>query len=147
MVNTTESAKIEEPIEASLKMLDLASGVHVEDLAHTQLTFGFYSDLTTLLELTENQFFDLLGISVGTRRRLKKTKKLTVMESDYAFAQSQVIHDALELFERDSKATVNWFVSPCIALSGYTPASLLSTLVGIKTVRALIWKIEHGVYP
>lgn len=147
MVNTTESAKVEEPIEASLNTLDLASGVHVEDLAHTQLTFGFYSDLATLLELTENQFFDLLGISVGKRRRLKKTKKLTVMESDYAFAQSQVIHDALELFERDSKATVDWFVRPCIALGAYPPARLLSTLVGIKTVRALIWKIEHGVYP
>lgn len=137
---------MDESVEASLNTLELASGLNVEKLAHNQLTSSFYSDLATSLEISQNKLFDLLGMSVGTRRRLKRAKKFTVMENDYALAQDLVIREALALFERNTTETVAWLVGPSIALNGRTPASLLSTLVGIDTVRALIWKIERGVY-
>lgn len=38
-----------------------------------------------------------------------------------------------------------WITRPALALGKKAPAELLSTFVGINTVEAFIWKLEHGV--
>lgn len=70
--------------------------------------------------------------------------QLTIGESDYAFHRALVIHVALGLYEGNGEAAVAWLTQPSISLGRGTPASLLFTLVGMKTVEALIWKIQNG---
>ncbi|UVL81855.1 DUF2384 domain-containing protein [Pseudomonas sp. B21-028] len=107
---------------------------------------SFYYDLALLVGLSPKRLFSLLGASLATQRRWREAKQLTMSESDYAFRQALVIQDALGLFEGNSEATLNWLTKPNIALGSATPASLLSTFVGMSTVESLIWKVENGVY-
>lgn len=116
------------------------------DLIRGRLDVSFYDDLALLVGLSPKGLFSLLGASLAAQRRWRKAQQLTISESDYAFRQALVIQDALGLFEGNSEATVNWLTQPNIALGGLTPASLLSTFVGMKTVELLIWKVENGVY-
>lgn len=115
-------------------------------LIHNQLDVSFYEGLAMSVSLSTKKLFSLLGVSPTIQRRWKKTQQLTISESDYAFRQALVLQDALRLFEGSGEAAVDWLTQPSISLSGATPASLLSTFVGMKTVDALIWKIENGVY-
>jgi putative toxin-antitoxin system antitoxin component (TIGR02293 family) len=116
------------------------------DLLHNQLDVSFYDDLALFVGLSTKKLFSLLDVSPAVQRRWKKVQQLTISESDYAFQQALVIQDALGLFEGNRVATVDWLTQPNTALGRTTPASLLSTFVGMSTVESLIWKIGNGVY-
>ncbi|WP_406226962.1 antitoxin Xre/MbcA/ParS toxin-binding domain-containing protein [Pseudomonas siliginis] len=115
-------------------------------LLHNQLDVSFYEAMAMSVGLSTKKLFSVLGVSPTVQRRWKKAQRLTIGESDYAFRQALVFQDALGLFEGSREAAMDWLTQPSISLSGATPASLLSTFVGVKTVEALIWKIENGVY-
>lgn len=115
-------------------------------LIHNQLDVSFYEGLAMSVSLSTKKLFSLLGVSPAVQRRWKKTQQLTISESDYAFHQALAIRDALGLFEGNREAAMEWLTQPSISLNGATPVSLLSTFVGMRTVEALIWKIENGVY-
>ncbi|POA72306.1 antitoxin Xre/MbcA/ParS toxin-binding domain-containing protein [Pseudomonas sp. DP16D-R1] len=114
-------------------------------LLRNQLDVSFYHDLALLVGMPIKELFSMLGVSPAVQRRWKKTQKLTISESDYAFHYALLIQDALGLFEGNRESTVEWLNRPTIALGNVTPASLLSTFVGIKLVESLIWRIENGV--
>ena len=67
--------------ESFLKTLDLTTDQNASGLVRAPLTLDFYRDLTTLLGIPENQLFDVLDISVGTRRRWRSTNRLTEQHS------------------------------------------------------------------
>jgi putative toxin-antitoxin system antitoxin component (TIGR02293 family) len=115
------------------------------NLLHNQLEVSFYDELALLIGIPTKRLFTILGVSLAVQRRWRKTQRLTISESDYAFQQASLIQDALELYEGNCEHALNWLLQPNIALNNLTPASLLSTFVGISTVESLIWRIENGV--
>ncbi|WP_306408130.1 MbcA/ParS/Xre antitoxin family protein [Pseudomonas protegens] len=70
---------------------------------------------------------------------------MTSTESDYLYSTALALRSALRLFEGDRLAMREWITRPALALGKKAPAELLSTFVGINTVEAFIWKLEHGV--
>lgn len=67
-------------------------------LIHNQLDVSFYEGLAMSVSLSTKNLFSLLGVSPTIQRRWKKTRQLTISESDYAFRQALVLQDALRLF-------------------------------------------------
>jgi putative toxin-antitoxin system antitoxin component (TIGR02293 family) len=148
MSNVTETASPAHcPSERFSDAIALRRDLHAcADLLHNRLDVNFYDDLALVVGLSTKKLFSLLDVSPAVQRRWRKAKQLSISESDYAFRRALVIEDALGLFEGNSEATVDWLIQPNIALGRVTPASLLSTFVGMNTVESLIWKIENGVY-
>ena len=135
------------PSEHFFNVLALRQDPHaLAGLLHNQLDVNFYDDLALFMGLSTKKLFSLLGFPTAVQRRWKKVQQLTISESDYAFRQALVIHDALGLFEGNTVETRDWLTKPNIALGRVTPVSLLSTFVGMSIVESLIWKIENGVY-
>lgn len=56
------------------------------------------------------------------------------------------IEEAIELFEGDQIAAERWLSSPAKALQGNQPRTMLSSEEGTERVRALIHKLEHGIF-
>jgi putative toxin-antitoxin system antitoxin component (TIGR02293 family) len=79
-----------------------------------------------------------------TRRRIEK--RLSPEESDRLVSVSRLLSHAIELFEGDVKAALNWFTSKNRALSGISPLNAASTEIGSREVEALIGRLEHGVF-
>lgn len=145
--NTGNAPSSRPPSRKFIDALALRPDLHAcAGLIRGRLDVGFYDDLALLLRLSPKGLFSLLGVSLAVQRRWKKAQQLTISESDYAFRQALVIQDALGLFEGNRESTLNWLTQPNIALGRASPASLLSTFVGMSTVESLIWKIENGVY-
>jgi putative toxin-antitoxin system antitoxin component (TIGR02293 family) len=61
-------------------------------------------------------------------------------------SRSRVFAKAIELFEGDSDAALEWMSTPLPALGGSTPNDVLKAELGEREVVNLIGRIEHGVY-
>lgn len=79
-----------------------------------------------------------------TRRRIEK--RLSPEESDRLVSVSRLLSQAIELFEGDVKAALDWFTSKNRALGGISPLSAASTEIGSREVEALIGRLEYGVF-
>jgi putative toxin-antitoxin system antitoxin component (TIGR02293 family) len=129
-----------------LSMLDgRADWVTTSKLIRAGLPSSFFNELSFLVGLPPVALASLLGVKESARRRWLKTGKLTSTESDYVYSTALVLRSALGLFEGDQSAMREWITRPALALGQKAPVELLSTFVGINTVEAFIWKIEHGV--
>lgn len=67
-------------------------------------------------------------------------------ESERLLRLSSVFEKAVELFEGDVAAAVNWLVSPRKALGDHTPLEYSRTELGAREVEGLIGRLEHGVF-
>jgi putative toxin-antitoxin system antitoxin component (TIGR02293 family) len=89
---------------------------------------------------------DWLQISTRTLARRKQQGRFEPEESDRLLRASRVFGRALELFEGDRDAAVEWMFSPLPALGGETPIGISRTELGSREVENLAGRIEHGVY-
>lgn len=129
-----------------LGMLDArADWVTTSKLIRAGLPASFFDELSVFVGLTPLALASLVGVKKSARRRWLKTGKLTSTESDYLYSTALVLRAALGLFEGDQLAMREWITRPALSLGQKTPVELLSTFVGINTVEAFIWKLEHGV--
>ena len=54
--------------------------------------------------------------------------------------------EAVELFEGDAEAASQWLTKPARALGRKAPGDCLSSEEEIEKVRALIGRLEHGLF-
>jgi putative toxin-antitoxin system antitoxin component (TIGR02293 family) len=87
-----------------------------------------------------------LQISTRTLARRKQQGRFDMEESDRLLRASRIFGRALELFEGDRDAAVEWMFSPQPALGGETPIEIARTELGSREVENLAGRIEHGVY-
>lgn len=58
---------------------------------------------------------------------------------------TDVMNEAVRLFEGDRDAASLWLNRPAKALGGATPMSCLDTKTGVDEVKDLIGRLEYGV--
>lgn len=110
------------------------------------LSFGAFERLTRLMELPTKTAAELLGIPPRTLQRRKAEGRLQPDESDRLVRLSRIYGRAIELFEGDNDAALEWLESPVKALGGATPLEMSQTEPGILEVDRLIGRLEHGVF-
>lgn len=87
-----------------------------------------------------------IGISPRTLTRRRKTKKLSVAESDRLVSISRLLTAAVELFEGNTEKAYQWFVQPNRAFGNISPLDMAATETGAREVENLIGRLEHGVF-
>ena len=95
--------------------------------------------------LSQQAVSDLTHIPPRTLVRRRQKGKLAPDESDRLLRASRVFARALELFEGDVDASLNWLTNPHVALGDLAPLSLADTEVGASEVENLIGRLEHGI--
>lgn len=88
----------------------------------------------------------IIGIPERTLARRKASGHLTPDESERLLRLSGVFEDALELFEGDVPAAVNWLTTPRKAFDDQSPLDYSRTELGAREVENLIGRSEHGVF-
>jgi putative toxin-antitoxin system antitoxin component (TIGR02293 family) len=88
----------------------------------------------------------VVGIPERTLARRKVSRRLTPDESERLLRISAVFEDAVELFEGDVAAAVNWLATPRKALGDRTPLAYARTEPGAREVENLIGRLEHGIF-
>jgi putative toxin-antitoxin system antitoxin component (TIGR02293 family) len=115
-----------------------------------QLERGFPFKTLHALEsrsgLALSRLASIIGIPERTLARRKASGKLTPEESERLLRISAVFEDAVELFEGDVPAAVNWLNVPRKALGDRPPLSYARTEPGAREVENLIGRLEHGIF-
>ena len=104
-----------------------------------------FTNLVALLGTSQKELGSLIGLPPATLSRRVKSKRLSPEESDRAYRVASAYRAALQLFEGEKAAAVDWLKQPAKALGGATPLSYLDTEAGAEAVHDLIGRIEHGV--
>jgi putative toxin-antitoxin system antitoxin component (TIGR02293 family) len=87
-----------------------------------------------------------IGIPERTLARRKVSRRLTPEESERLLRISAVFEDAVDLFEGDVAAAVNWLTTPRKALGDRPPLTYARTEPGAREVENLIGRLEHGIF-
>ena len=86
-----------------------------------------------------------LLVFLGTLQRRKASGRLEPDESDRLLRLARVYGKAIELFEGDNPAALQWLHAPLTALGGASPLAMSRTEPGSQEVERLITRLEHGV--
>ncbi|HEY2977238.1 MAG TPA: antitoxin Xre/MbcA/ParS toxin-binding domain-containing protein [Burkholderiaceae bacterium] len=124
---------------AGLEAHDLVTqGVSVADAREVLKAF-------TLID--EKQFYEVLGISGRTmqRRAASAAKTLDSNASDRVLRLVSVTDQAIRVFG-SQEAAERWLSSPAIGLDRRKPIELLGSTDGTDLVKALLTRMEYGVY-
>lgn len=100
--------------------------------------------LIIVLDMTREDFSDLLGRARKTLGDLVQREHLSRVDSDLLYRIARAIVHAVSVFE-DAGYAVQWLKEPNEALAGTTPLSLLATVEGDEVVHAELGAIEHGL--
>ena len=115
-----------------------------------QVERGFRYDLLRSLEthsgINITEIAALIGIPERTLARRRAAGRLTSDESERLLRVSAIYEKALELFEGDGKAALNWLNTPKRAFNEQTPLVYSRTELGAREVENLIGRLEHGVF-
>ncbi|MEX2535647.1 MAG: antitoxin Xre/MbcA/ParS toxin-binding domain-containing protein [Trueperaceae bacterium] len=87
----------------------------------------------------------LLGISDRTLARRRRQGHLTPVESDRLYRLVDLYAEATRVLD-GIEAVNEWMQSPAVALGDRTPLEFAANEAGAKRVKALLTRIEHGVY-
>ena len=99
-----------------------------------------------LMALPMQVLAEILLIPPRTLQRRKTIGRLEPDESDRLLRLTRIYGKAIELFEGDNRAALEWLHSPVTALGGATPLSMLKTEPGAQEVERLIARLEYGVF-
>jgi putative toxin-antitoxin system antitoxin component (TIGR02293 family) len=115
-----------------------------------QLERGFsFKTLHTLESrsgLALSRLASVVGIPERTLARRKASGRLTPDESERLLRISAIFEDAVNLFEGDVSAAVNWLTTPRKALGDRPPLAYARTEPGAREVENLIGRLEHGIF-
>jgi putative toxin-antitoxin system antitoxin component (TIGR02293 family) len=87
-----------------------------------------------------------IGIPERTLARRKVSRRLTPEESERLLRISAIFEDAVDLFEGDAAAALNWLTTPRKALGDRSPLAYARTETGAREVENLIGRLEHGIF-
>lgn len=117
---------------------------------HKKVEQGFaFSALLKILRLMAlpmQVLAEILLIPPRTLQRRKAKGRLEPDESDRLLRLSRVYGKAIELFEGDNPAALQWLQSPLTALGGVSPLAMSKTEPGAQEVERLISRLEYGVF-
>jgi putative toxin-antitoxin system antitoxin component (TIGR02293 family) len=115
-----------------------------------QLEAGF--PFQALREFEENSgiaptvLISVLGIPERTLARRRTAGRLAPEESERLLRISTVFEKAVELFDGDAAAAVQWLTTAKKALGGGTPLQYAKTGPGAREVEDFIGRLEYGVF-
>ena len=100
-----------------------------------------------LLGLSDAAFSALLGVSLSTVNRKKKTAdaKMAAVAGDRLFRLARVWSAALEVF-KTPEAARGWLGRPQMGLGDRVPLDLIKTDAGATEVLKLLGRIREGVF-
>jgi putative toxin-antitoxin system antitoxin component (TIGR02293 family) len=126
-----------------LPKIDLTSLIHF-------ISIGFgYSTFERLIQntgLQAERLANMIDIPRRTLARRRREGRLTAEESDRLLRVSRLFGKALQLFEGDRDAAVDWLTREQRALGGAIPIEIAKTELGAREVENLIDRVEHGVF-
>jgi putative toxin-antitoxin system antitoxin component (TIGR02293 family) len=92
------------------------------------------------------RLLDVIGMPRRTLTRRKNEGRFLPDESDRLLRASRVFGHALELFEGDRDAAIEWLTSGQPALGGAVPLDLARSEVGAVEVERLVGRLENGIF-
>jgi len=110
------------------------------------LPYKAYERFADSLGATTDELLKLIGIPRRTLVRRKEEGRFSSEESDRLLRAARVFYRAIDLFEGDRDAALDWLTDPQAAFGGAIPLDLAATELGAREVEALALRLEHGVF-
>ena len=110
------------------------------------LTAANPTELIQQLERALSRLAATIGIPERTLARRRVSRRLTPDESERLLRISAIFEDAVDLFEGDVAAAVNWLNTPRKLLGDRSPLAYARTETGAREVENLIGRLEHGIF-
>jgi len=131
---------------ASLLGIKTHDATTLHDKVEKGIEFRFFEKLLQIMDLHGKTIADVLLIPTRTVHRRKLEGRLRPDESDRVLRLTRLYGRAIELFEGNDVAALEWFRSPSKALGGATPLSMSKTEPGALEVERLVGRLEQGVF-
>lgn len=142
---SADPAVMQEWIEKRLASgSDTISGIELHREIEAGVPGKSIPTLIVVLDMTREDFSDLLGRARKTLGDLVQREHLSRVDSDLLYRIARAIVHAVSVFE-DASYAVQWLKGPSEALGGATPLSLLATVEGDEVVHAELGAVEHGM--
>ena len=128
--------------------LGITAGNMGELISHVEQGFSFKSlrKLESQSGISIATIASVIGIPERTLARRKAAGKLSPPESERLLRVSAVFEKAVDLFEGDVDAAVNWLTTSHKAVGHNTPLAYARSEVGAREVEYLIGRLEHGIF-
>ena len=110
------------------------------------LPYRAFDRLQRNTSLSIDLLIGLINIPRRTLTRRKADGRLLPDESDRLLGAARLFGKALQLFEGDRDAAVEWLTTAQPALGGGIPLDLARTELGAQEVERLVGRLEHGVF-
>ncbi len=123
---------------------DTISGIELHRQIEAGLPGKSIPMLIIVLDMTREDFSDLLGRARKTLGDLVQRQHLSRMDSDLLYRIARAIVHAVSVFE-DAGYAVQWLKAPNEALGGAAPLGLLATVEGDELVHAELGAVAHGM--
>ena len=98
------------------------------------------------LGLQQKDTAELIGVSVRTYQRQKRTANITNAASENVLKLAELFEIGLTTFDNDEESFLTWLNASIPALNNEKPINLLSSNLGIELVKDELLRIEHGIY-
>jgi putative toxin-antitoxin system antitoxin component (TIGR02293 family) len=102
--------------------------------------------ISSKLGLQQKHTAELIGVSVRTYQRQKRTANITNAASENVIKLAELYETGLTTFDADEESFHAWLSTPVPALNNERPIDLLSSNLGIDLVQDELLRIEHGIY-
>jgi putative toxin-antitoxin system antitoxin component (TIGR02293 family) len=126
--------------------IKVSSTIEMIEQINAGLPYQAFEALQKATGLAPIDIAALVGISQRTLIRRKETGRLRPDESDRLVRAARVVDKAVQLFEGDRAAAMQWLQTRQPALDGREPLEFTRTEVGSREVEDLIGRLEHGVF-
>jgi putative toxin-antitoxin system antitoxin component (TIGR02293 family) len=110
------------------------------------LPYRAFEKFSRSLSAPAERVLSLTAISRRTLARRKAEGRFSPEESDRLLRAARIFARALELFEGDRLAALDWLSEPQTALGGAIPFELAQSEVGAREIEAVAYRLEHGIY-
>lgn len=134
-------------ILATLSLPERPVDAHKETLAG--FSYEIVKKLSIMMQIDEITICQLANINYVsvTKRKIQSKNVLSSEHSMRLYVFIRVLDAALQLFDGDVSAAIQWLKSPSRALGDESPILMLSTPPGVEAVMDLIGQIKYGIIP
>jgi putative toxin-antitoxin system antitoxin component (TIGR02293 family) len=102
--------------------------------------------ISNKLGLQQKDTAELIGVSVRTYQRQRRTANITSAASENVLKLAELFEIGLTTFDNDEESFLTWLNASIPALNNEKPITLLSSNLGIELVKDELLRIEHGIY-
>lgn len=110
------------------------------------LPFSFFEEVRAGTPLQEEEWAEVLGISLKTLQRYEKQQKtFKPLQSEKIIAMAEVMMHGMEVFG-DMDRLTRWLYTPSFALGQMKPVDLLRDSYGKELVMTELTHIDQGIF-